>query len=353
MRNPLPLTEENMRKPTFTTRRVLGAVLATALAVAGTVALANTSDAATSPAVTLTPASGSAAGGDIVTVKGSGFMDSSNASLVAAVRFLTSACGTDATAGTGATAFNVTSATKAVVTTPSLAAGTWYLCLFDGTGASGVNVLGQAKFVTGTAPAGAAITPVTSTVLTASSQGGTLINVGGTNFTKKAVVYVDGVAAKTTYVSATKVTALAPAHAAGTGYRVKVTTEYGSATDTTNTVTYTAVIVVSPTAGGTASGKGVEIDGVGFNALTFGSAVSTYVVAFVPAGTSVAAAAAVPSTLCTSIVVESDTVLDCKTPALSGAYTVRILQRDSSTATNIGSATTALSRSATYTAADI
>jgi hypothetical protein len=339
-----------MRKPKITSKRVLGAVLATALAVAGTVALANTSQAASTPSASLTPATGDAAGGTVVSIKGKGFADSTGSVVAGSVRFSTAACTTDGTSGTAAASYNVVSATKIVATTPALTAGTWYLCVWDGATATDT-ILGQGKFVTDTAPTATTIAPATANVAKASVLGGTTVAVTGTDFTKKSTTSIDGVSAKTTYVSDTKLSVVLPAHAAGTGYTIKVTTEYGSDL-TTDTVSYVSVISVSPTYGDGTSGNVVTVTGTGFSGYTFGTAATDKVVVFIPAGTTLTAGTTTIASLnpCTSLQVESDTSLTCKAPTLSGAYSVVIVARHATT-TTWASSTTQVSRSATYTAA--
>lgn len=337
-----------MRKPTITTRRVLGAVLATALTVAGGVALANTSQAVATPSVSLTPNTAGAAGGTVIVMKGKGFQDSSGTTVALGVTFNATACPTTI-AGTAAASFNVVSATKLVATTPALTAGSWYACVYDAASGS-ATVLGQGTLTTAAAPTASTLTPATSTVATASVLGGTTVALAGTGFTKATKTSVDGVAAKTTYVSATKLTVVLPAHAAGTGFKVRATSEYGSVLSS-DTVSFVPVISVSPTVGGTASGQVVTLTGVGLDGYDFAAATTgKQVVVFIPGGVTPTTSTTIASlNPCTSVNVESSTSLSCQAPALSGAYSVAIVTRHT-TAANWGSAVTTLSRGATYTA---
>jgi hypothetical protein len=335
-----------MRTPKISTKRALGLTLATALAVTATVAVAANSQAVTTPSATLSPATGSAAGGTVATVKGKGFADSTGAAVAKAVKFSSSACTTTVATGTAATNFNVVSATKIDVVTPALAAGTWYACVFDAASGTGT-ILGQAKFVTGAAPTATTITPATTNVAKASTKGGTVIAVTGSAFDKTVNATIDGVTAKATLVSATKVSVTLPAHAAGTLLKVKVSTQFGSAS-TSDTVSYVPVVTVSPATGDGTAGNVVTLTGSGFSAMDF-SGSGTYNVVFEPGGAAPTTSSTVASlNPCTSVVVESDTTLTCQAPALTGAYSAAIITSASS---NWATAVSQVSKSATYTAA--
>jgi hypothetical protein len=338
-----------MHTPKFSTKRVLGLAMAVALAVSGVVAVAGSSEAAT-PSASLTPATGAAAGGTVISVKGKGFADTAGTVAVLSVTFSSAVC-TTTVAGTAATSYNVISATKAVVTSPALAAGVWYMCLNDAA-AGATAVLGQGKFVTDAAPTASTLAPATANVAKASVLGGTTLSVAGANFTKASKATIDGLTAKTTYISSTKLSVVLPAHAVATLLPVKVTTEYGAAS-TTDTVSYVAVVSVSPTFGDGTANNVITLTGLGFSGYTFAtSATGDEVVTFIPAGTTLTAGTTTIASLnpCTSVQVESDTSLSCKAPALSGAYSVVIVTRHG-TATTWGSSATTVSKSATYTAA--
>lgn len=312
---------------------------------------AGSAEAAT--AATVTPSTGDAAGGTVITAKGKGFQDAAGANVLAAVMFSTSACTTDGTVGTAATAFNVTGATSAVIQTPVLAANTWYVCLFDG--ATGTDtLLGQATYVTAAAPAPTTLSGAASNVLAAPTTGKTKVTVTGTNFTSKCKATVDGLTAKTTYVSATSLSIVLPAHSATTGLKVLVTGEYGSGSST-DTITYFPALKMSTAYGDGTANNVVTVTGTGFSSLTFGSAVDTHVVSFVKAATTFVSGTTVLATatdLCTSVIVVKDTMLTCKAPALSqGPYSVLIIKRHGTTAANYGSSATTFSRTATYTVA--
>jgi hypothetical protein len=341
-----------MRTPKFSAKRVLGLTLATAIAVTGTVALATSSQAVTTPSATLTPATGSDSSATNIIVKGKGFADSTGAAVAKTVAFEATVCGVDATAGTAATSFNVVSATKIDVVAPtSLTAGTYYLCVWDGTTSTQV-ILGQGKFITNDPPTASTIAGAASNVAKASTLGGTTVSVTGANFAKTGTsATIDGLTTKSTYVSATKLSVTLPAHAAKTGLGIKVTTPYGSAT-TTDTITYTPVITVSPSSGDGTVDNVVTLTGTGFSALTFGAAATNATVVFIPGGTTLTANSTTLVSLhpCTSVVVESDTTVSCQAPVLSGAYSVAIVA-NGSTAADYGSNVSTPSKSSTYTAA--
>ncbi|GLY27074.1 IPT/TIG domain-containing protein [Kineosporia sp. NBRC 101731] len=338
-----------MRTPKFTVKRAVSMTVAGALAIAGTVAVANIAQAA-STAIKISPAAtGSTAGGNQLTVTGTGFQDSTGADVAAAVRFiLGTTCGVDATAGTAATAFNVVSKTKVGVTSPAVAAGSWMLCIFDGTTAT-QTLLGGGKFVVAAPATATTISGAVTNVAKASALGGTTVVVTGTNFSKTTTATIDGVKAAATYVSATKLSVKLPAHAAGTGFSIKVDNGYGSAM-TTDTVSFVPVVTVSPTSGNGTAGNVVTITGSGFSGRTF-SEVAGISIAFLPAGTALVSGTTTIASLdtCTSVMVESDTTLSCKAPALTtGAYSVQFL---TALASEYDADYSTISKSATYTVA--
>ncbi len=326
-----------MRKPKISTKRVLGLVMATALAVSGIVAVAGSSEAA-AITVTLNPKTGPAANTtQVITVTGKGFKSGATVK-VSAVEFATT-CNATSGSGTAATSFSAVSATKLVVTTPSLTlAGTstnFLMCIYDTAGTPAL--LGSGKYTIYAAPAITSYTPVTG-----SSQGGGTISLVGTDFTKASVVYVDGVAAKTTFVDDTGLTAVTPAHVAGTGYKVKVTTEGGSVTSAT-TFDYINGITVSPSFGDGTAGNVVSVKGTGFSKLNIQQAATTVVstatvtnanLYLVRSGTTLTAGTASTTTPtngfpCLTVQVQSDTELNCKLPVISaanaGAYNLVLL----------------------------
>ena len=159
----------------------------------------------------ISPASGSTAGGTSVTISGTGFTGAT------AVTF----------GGTAAT-FTVKSATQITATTPAHAAGTVNVVVTTPGGtATGTN---KYTYVT-SGPTLTSISPASG-----STAGGTSVTISGTGFTGATAVTFGGTAATFTVKSATQITATTPAHAAGT-VNVVVTTPGGTATGT-NKYTY-------------------------------------------------------------------------------------------------------------------
>jgi hypothetical protein len=347
-----------MHTPKFSTKRVLGLGLATALAVSSLVGLAASSSQAvtvTNPAASLSPKTGAVAGGTTVTVKGKGFADSTGAVVVAAVSFETSPCTVDASSLANAvTSYNVVSATKMVMTTPALSAGDYYLCVWDAATAS-ANILGQGTFTAAPGPTASTLTPATSNVATASQLGGTVVSLAGTAFDKSTKASIDNVAAKTTYVSATKLSIVLPAHAVGTGFKISLTSTYGTATSTDTVSFVRAIASVTPAFGNGTIGDVITVTGTGFRGRNFSStpALGVSEIALVKGGTALAVAGTVPTTnLCGSVQVESDTVLSCSLTAAvtDGPYSVVIV--DEGTAGTAIASLTAISKSSTYSISD-
>jgi hypothetical protein len=354
-----------MYTPKFSTRRALGFVLAAALAVGGTVALAGNSEAAvTNPVATIKPATGPVGGGLTVTVTGKGFMDSTSAVQVQKVKFTTIQCTVDASIAASATnifvaSFNVVSATKMTFNTPAaMTTGLWYLCVWDGTTASS-NILGQGTFTTAAGPTATTITGAVANVASASQLGSTSVALNGTNFDKSFKATIDNLAAKTTFVSATKLQIVLPAHSIATGLKIKVAGTYGIATSTDSVSFVAAIASVSPTFGNGTLGDVITVKGTGFLGRTFTAvpALNNSEVALVKGGydTTVATGAAplaATASLCGSVLVESDTLLTCKLTAAvaDGAYTAVIFD-EGAAGTAIAQAT-AISKAATYTVSD-
>ena len=312
-------------------------------------------EAATTPAATLSPATGSTLGGTVVTAKGKGFQDAVGANVLVTVTFQATACGVSALTGTAATSINVLSATGAVFVTPVLAANTYYACFFDGNGATQV-LLGQGTIVIAAPPTATNLNG--GATLGAPTTGASVVTVTGTNFTAKGTsATVDGLTAKTTYVSGTTISIVLPAHVAKVGVAVVVTTPYGSGTST-GLITYFAVLKLPSTSNTNgAAGVAQTIQGVGFASLSFGAPgtiASQQDVLFVPAGTTLTSGTTTIASLkaCTNVIVVNDTTLTCKAPALSnGPYTVMVVQGDATDGSKYLSSTTTISKSATYTVA--
>lgn len=123
--------------------------------------------------------------------------------------------------------------------------------------------------------------PPTITSLTpnaVAASGGTVIAVRGTNFQSGAEVYFDGIKANTnTFVSATRVNAMAPAHAAGI-VDVTIKNPDQQVFNFEQSFTYKGIASIEPAQG--SPGAGVTITGGGFVAgatVTFGGTAATNV----------------------------------------------------------------------------
>jgi hypothetical protein len=301
--------------------------MAVALCATGTVALAGNSEAATVVVgkVTAVPASGPEANGTkVITLTGSGFkagntvkVGTAGVDTASGIQFSLAACA--ATATTSGVAVidvavrTVPSATKLVVTVPSLTAGAaavtqkWNVCVYN---TASPNVLIDAgTYSSLPAPTiGAANSPAAGSV-----AGGDVVTITGTGFTKASTVKFGTVASsKVVFTDSTTVTAVAPSAPAGT-VNVVVTTEGGTnaapGTATFDDYLYQNAIVVSPTTGDGSVGNAIDITGVGFSTITAPSVV------FTRAGMT---SATDDLTKCTDLQIVSDTELICTTPAMDG-----------------------------------
>jgi subtilase family serine protease len=195
----------------------------------------------------VSPSSGSTAGGTSVTITGSGFTGAT------AVSF----------GGAAATSVVVKSGTKITATSPAHAATTTNVRV-TGPG-------GQSAVVTPADQFTYAALPVVSGVSPASGAlgGGTTVTVSGSGFTGASEVAFGGVAGADVVVkSDTKITVTSPAHAAG-ATNVRVTTAFGqSAVVSADQFTYQAqapkVTKLSPKSGPVAGGTSVTVTGAGF-----------------------------------------------------------------------------------------
>jgi IPT/TIG domain-containing protein len=346
-----------MRTPTFSTKRVLGVTAAATLALTGIVGLAGSSQAAVA-SVTLSPKTGSSAGGTIVTISGKGFQTAAGATNVGQVFFSTSACAAAASPSNAASVVSVISDTKITITTPALtltaSKPTAYNLCIENVANSAIN---YATTFTSYAPPSVTATGLSTT--SGASYGGGTLTITGDDFTTKATAMIGGKALTNTKVvigSGTNDDTLTGTVPAGSGATLPVvlSTEGGPVT-ATQTFTYLdSVKVNAPAYGNGTDNDVISLTGTGFSSRTWGTAAKQSTIGLVAAGTNIAAAQAVPTTkLCDTIQVESDTDLSCQISGAvaDGAYSVVIFTRDATTATNIGS-TTALSRSATYTVSD-
>ena len=201
------------------------------------------------PAPTITsvsPNTGTATGGNPVTINGTGFQSGASATIGGAP--LSGATVTP-TAISGTTPAHATGAVNVVVTNPDTQSATCTNCF------------------TYVAPAPApTITSVSPT--SGTSAGGATVTVNGTNFQTGATAAVGGVALTATTVSATAIPGTTGAHAPG-AVNVVVTNPDQQNVTATNAYTYNAaaaptVTSVSPNTGPTTGGTAVTITGANF-----------------------------------------------------------------------------------------
>ena len=200
--------------------------------------------AAAAPTVTaVAPASGSKGGGTSVTITGTGFLAG------ASVDF----------GGTAGTSITVVSATSITATTSEHAKGKVTVQVTNTDAQSGSLALGF-EFLD--APTLTVVDPAI-----AATVDGTVLKLTGTNLLAGATVTVGGVAATTvTVVSATEITAIAPAHAGGL-VDIEVKNADQQAATLTGKLTYAVaptLTAVLPNSGVIEGGTAVTLAGSGF-----------------------------------------------------------------------------------------
>lgn len=217
------------------------------------------------PTVTsISPSSGSTAGGTSVSISGTGFLTGASVSI----------------GGSAATNVTVVGSTSITAKTPVHTAGVADVVVTNTDAQSGTLSGGFTFTVPNPAPSVSSISP--SSGLT---TGGTAITITGTGFLNGATVTLGGTAAtNVTVVNSTTITASTPAHAAG-AVNVIVTNSDAQSGTLTSGFTYTnpapTVTAVSPNAGTASGGTSVTITGTGFLSgatVTFGGTAATNVV---------------------------------------------------------------------------
>jgi IPT/TIG domain len=206
----------------------------------------------------VSPSTGSTAGGAAVTITGTNFTTG------ATVTF----------GGTAATNVVVVNSTTITATTPAGSAGAVTVS---------VTVSGQSGSLTNgftyvVSPSVSSVSPNTG-----STAGGTAVTITGTNFATGATVTFGGTAAtNVVVVNGTTITATTPVHAAGAAaVTVTVNGQSGSLTNGFSYVVPPTVSSVSPNTGSTAGGTAVTITGTNFTTgatVTFGGTAATNVV---------------------------------------------------------------------------
>ncbi|MGY5134116.1 IPT/TIG domain-containing protein, partial [Streptomyces nigrescens] len=183
-------------------------------------------EAATPTVTSVSPTSGSTAGGTQVTVTGSGFTGATG------VRF----------GATHAPSFTVNSDTQITATAP-VGSGTVQVTVTTPAGTS--NQFVTFTYVTAPVPVLGSVSPASGPV-----SGGTVVTLSGSGFSGATAVRFGGVSAAFTVVSGSQITATAPA---GSGtVQVTVTTPGG----TSNGVSFTYVSVPVPVLGSVSPASG-------------------------------------------------------------------------------------------------
>ena len=217
---------------------------------------------ATPTATALSPTSGLAAGGDLVTIIGANFTNVIDSPIVTAVSF----------GGTPATSFTVDSATQITATAPA-GSGTVNVTV---TTAGGTSVTAAAnQFTYLPAPTVTSVSPNFGP-----QAGGTSVVITGANLSGATAVLFGATTASYVVNSATQITATSPA---GTGtVDVRVTTTGGtSAISGADQFSYLAtptITSITPTAGPQAGGTMVTITGtnfIGTTGVNFGASAAT------------------------------------------------------------------------------
>ncbi len=198
----------------------------------------------------LSPSTGPTAGGQTVTITGTGFNGATG------VLFST----------TAAASFTVNSTTSITAVTPTRAAGVVNVYVRNGAGNSAASTASRYTYLA-PRPAVTGVAPNTGT-----TGGGTSVTITGTGFTGATQVrFSTNAATSFTVNSDTTITATSPPHAAGP-VNVYVTTAGGTsaavAADRFTYVTRASVTGVAPSSGTTAGGQQVTITGTGFTGAT-------------------------------------------------------------------------------------
>jgi len=229
----------------------------------------------------VSPVSGSTAGGTVITLTGTAFVSG------ATVRVNNVA----------ATAVTFLSATQVRATTPAGTAGARAVQITNPDGQSATLASGFTYIAPAPAPTLTSVSPSSGP-----TGGGTVVTLAGANFVSGATVRIGATAATgVTFVSATQLRATTPAGSAG-GQSVQVTNPDGQAVTLASAFTYTSstpgpsLTSVAPASGPAAGGTAITLTGTNFAAgatVTIGGSAATSVVvasatritATTPAGT--------------------------------------------------------------------
>jgi hypothetical protein len=268
---------------------------------------------APAPAITsVSPDTGSTAGGQAVLISGSNFSGAT------AVTF----------GGTEATSFSILDDSEISAVAPAGSAGNVDVQVTTNNGTSSTGSSDTFTYLTAAAPA---VTGLGTS--SGSSNGGTSVTISGSGFTGATQVWFGSVAATSFTVNNDgSIFAWAPAEASGT-VNITVTTPSGtSTTGSANQYTYAAspsVTSVTPNSGSTAGGTSVTIMGSGFTGATavyFGSVAATSftvngnssITAVAPAEAAGTVNVTITTAYGTSAIVSADQFTYYETPVVTG-----------------------------------
>jgi hypothetical protein len=218
------------------------------------------SNASTPSVSAVTPSSGSAAGGDLITVTGSAFTGATGVSF----------------GSTAAASFTVINDNALLVTAPPGTAGTVDITVTTYAGTSSTGSSDHYTYNSITAPSITSLNPSTG-----GTGGGTVVTISGSNFLNADGVFFGGIpAASYTIVNSGEIVAVTPPQTAGT---IDVTVTYAGTTSALGSADRFQVTVPAPLApvvsslgtssGSTAGGTSVTLTGSGYtgaSAVTFG-----------------------------------------------------------------------------------
>ncbi|MFJ1269513.1 IPT/TIG domain-containing protein, partial [Legionella lytica] len=213
--------------------------------------------------VSISPNSGSMAGGTAVTVSGTNFTPTTTLTI----------------GGLAATSVTVVNATTLTAVTPAYVSGSLVKNVVISNSAGSATLTSGYTYV--------AIAPTITNVNPTSGPmaGGTSITITGTNFTPTTTVSVGGVSATSVVVAnATTLTALTPAYVSGSLTK-DITINNGNSNATlSSSFTYIApaptLVSIAPTSGTTGGGTSITLNGTGFTpgtTVTIGSVAATNV----------------------------------------------------------------------------
>jgi len=246
---------------------------------------------------TISPSSGTTAGGTPVTIAGTGFLAGASVTI----------------GGTAATSVTVVNSTSITATTAAHAAGAGNVVVTNSDTQSGTLSNGYTYVNPNPAPTVTSVSPNSGP-----AAGGTPLTITGTGFVAGATVTIGGTAATSVVVvNSTSITANSPAHATG-AVTVQVTnpdTQSGTlpAGYTYNPNPAPTVSSISPSSGAAAGGTAVTITGTGFLS---------------------GASVTIGGTAATSVVVVGSTSITANTPAhAAGAVSVVVTNTDAQSGT--------------------